>query len=177
LPIDKHGRYSASIFHIFVAMLRNLAIIILLTNLLFSCKLEQCDDPVPFVEFKDFIQSGDSAEMILHFRDCDGDFGLEDVDGVPQAPYDYNLFMDYYYYKDTKWIKFQPADSFEAPFFYRVPEIENRSVSKTLEGEIHVQMYPYFIPPYDDTIRYEIYIRDRALNESNRIVTPSIIIR
>ncbi len=142
-----------------------------------SCTLEECEDPVPYIEYRDFIQSGDSATMIFYFRDCDGDFGLPETDDVPEAPFDYNLFLDYFYYEDSVWTKFEPADSLLAPFYYRVPEIENRSVSKTLEGEVHIDMYPYYIPFFGDTIRYEVYIRDRELNESNRVLTPSIIIR
>ena len=158
-------------------MIRSTALICFLTALLSSCQIEQCDDPMPFLEYKDFIQAGDSATMVLIFRDCDGDFGLPEEDDVPTAPFDYNLFADYYFFQDSVWTLFEPADSLLAPFYYRVPEIENRSVSKTLEGEIHIQMYPYYIPFFGDTIRYEAYIRDRALNESNRIFTPTIIVR
>lgn len=153
-------------------------VLFLICSTLFSiaCTLEECEDPIPYVEYKDFIQSGDSATLVLHFRDCDGDFGLPDVSGIPEPPLDYNLFLDYYYYADSAWVKFVPADSLLAPFYYRVPEIENRSVSKTLEGDIHIQMFPYYIPFFGDTIRYEIYIRDLALNESERILTPTIIV-
>jgi hypothetical protein len=49
--------------------------------------------------------------------------------------------------------------------------------NKALTGEIKVSVTPFY---YDflsdfDTIKYEIYIKDRALHESNHVTTPEFI--
>ncbi|MEO6190813.1 MAG: hypothetical protein ABIO44_11085 [Saprospiraceae bacterium] len=72
---------------------------------------------------------------------------------------------------------------------FKIPDIPN-SNGKPIEGELLVRLFttcclfPNNIPPCSappqypfDTINYEIYIKDRAGNESNHIVTESVQLR
>ena len=76
--------------------------------------------------------------------------------------------------KNAEWKKYTPPAGFPG-FYYRVPRLENRSVSSTLEGEIHIDMNGYHLAFFGDTLRYEIYALDRAKNITNIVVTPTII--
>lgn len=148
-----------------------------------SCQVEECEDPIPYLEFDKFEQNGDSANMVLIFRDCDGDFGLDVDDDAEYDPADStatkNLFMFYNYRLNSEWVEWVPDTSLDQlPFYYTVPVIENRSVSNTLEGEIHVDMedgWSFFPIIYGDTFRFRMFIVDRALNQSNEVITPIII--
>ncbi len=158
---------------------KKLIVFLLVLISIASCKIEQCEEVVPSLEFSEFQQrGGDSATMILKFRDCDGDFGFleDDVDSsmVKDSTDRYNLFMDYYYRENAEWKKYTPPAGFPG-FYYRVPRLENRSVSSTLEGEIHIDMNGYHLAFFGDTLRYEIYALDRAKNITNIVETPTII--
>ena len=58
---------------------------------------------------------------------------------------------------------------------YRIPYMERLGQNKILKGTISVTfLYQDYSPA--DTIKYDFYIKDRALNESNMESTSEIII-
>lgn len=133
-------------------------------------KLEQFP-PEPEIDYVDFLQFGsDSAQLVISFTDGDGDIGLTDSDTI--EPYDYNLFLTYYQMENGAWI--QPVLS--TPFWYRIPVLKQTNGEKALQGEINVDLSPFYAAPGADSIRYDVVLRDRALNTSNTITTPTIIV-
>lgn len=137
---------------------------------LVSCKPETCEEAIPKIDFVDIRVFGDTAKLTFSFIDCDGDFGLSQADTV--EPYAYNVFVEYFAFTDTGFRKIEPLNP---PFYYRVPVLEASSNSDVLEGEIDINIIPYYLPGFSDTMRYEVYILDKALNKSNVITTPSLI--
>jgi hypothetical protein len=136
----------------------------------FSCKVEECDEVAPIIEFKSFQNQGDTGILIVTFKDCDGDIGLTPSDTA--YPYDFNYFVEYFELIDGEWVFLD----LNVPFNYRIPPLETGALSKIREGEIEVKMLPrYYIAGGKDTFRYEIYLKDLALNVSNRVVTPMIV--
>jgi len=136
-----------------------------------SCRKIEEFPPEPEIEFVDFLQFGaDSAQLIFAFTDGDGDIGLRDKDTI--APYDYNVFLTYYEMENGVWI----TPVLSTPFWYRVPMLRDRDSDKALQGDINVDLSPFYARPGADTIRYDVVLRDRALNESNRITTPNILV-
>jgi len=63
--------------------------------------------------------------------------------------------------------------SFPSP--YRIPYMVRLGVNKILKGTISVTFLYLFYSP-GDTIKYDFYIKDRALNESNVASTSEIVI-
>lgn len=145
-------------------------IILLFTVGLFSCKPETCEEVVPQIEFVSFETLGDTGKLTIRFKDCDGDIGLSRSDTLP--PYEYNLFLDYFEFKNGEWNQVGPLNP---PYYYRIPEMETNSSSPIQEGEIDVNLIPYYLLGFSDTIRYEVYLLDSALNKSNVITTPTIL--
>ena len=152
-----------------------IAVLILITSLVLnSCKKQVCDDPVPFIEFKEFIQKTDkSAKLVLNFRDCNGDIGLTQADTV--EPYKFNLYMEYYELQNGTWVNLVPL----IPYYYRIPVLLKDGREDNTEGEIEVTIPTYYrpnTPSYSfDTIKFEVKILDQALNESNIVETNLII--
>lgn len=97
----------------------------------------------------------DTLEILLHYRDGDGDLGQWDPD-IP------SLVV-----KDARLGK---ADSFHlqplAPPGARVP----------LDGELRLRLPPLFLlgNGSSETTRFRIKLLDRAGNESNEVQTPNI---
>lgn len=156
-------------------MIRNLLILIIALGI-GSC-LEPPDfADVPSISFigmsKDSLMQGvfeeDSLRLRFSFEDGDGDIGREN--NTPEN----NVFL-----LDTR--TGQLDNSFGIPF------IPQQGSSNGIEGTVELVIYstccifpngqdpcqtdPNF--PYD-TLQYEIYIVDRAGNESNRITTSAI---
>lgn len=135
-----------------------------------ACKKDDNFSEVPHIEYKDFVAMGDSAHIILNFTDGDGDLGLGDSDTA--GNFRYNCFIRYFEKQNGTFVE----RTFSPPFNFRIPVL-NDGKAKALSGEIKVSVAPFY---YDflsdfDTIRYEIYVKDKALNESNHITTPEII--
>jgi hypothetical protein len=61
------------------------------------------------------------------------------------------------------------------PSSYRIPYMERLGQNKILRGTISVTFLYLFYSP-TDTIRYDFYIMDRAMNESNVASTSEIVI-
>lgn len=148
-----------------IAVLAGLTSIILV-----GCRPNQCNEDIPVIEFSEFQQFDDnSATLIITFKDCDGDIGLNQADSVD--PYIYNLFMEYYEKQNGEWVHLTPL----VPYYYRIPVLYD-GTDDAVEGDIEVKMASYYNPHSDfDTIKYEIHIIDRALNESNIVETNEII--
>jgi hypothetical protein len=129
----------------------------------------------PVIEFKDISKTvlhqgtsivEDSLEVVLSFTDGDGDLGSTDNT-------ENGIFV-----VDTR-----RGDTI---FSGVIPFIPQEGVGDAISGEINVrvptvcciqgpniacQVIPNF--PYDTTY-FQIFIRDRAGNESNKIITPAL---
>ena len=142
-----------------------------------------CSDPpdypdVPEIEYlglsRDTLIQGDlnidSTILHLSFTDGDGDLGF-DPDESEQS-----IFIT-----DTRTGFVQDR--------FKIPKIPIQGSRNEIFGEIEVRIYttccifPDQIPPCSapnqypvDSVVYEVYIVDRAGNESNRILTEPIIL-
>lgn len=103
----------------------------------------------------------DSIIVAFTFQDGDGDLGNDERDSTINA-----------YLIDAR-------TGF--PYNYQIPYINQRGNNKAISGTIWITIDPFTFScrpnrPDFDTLAYEIYIIDRAGNESNRLITPSIIL-
>jgi hypothetical protein len=145
--------------------------------LLLSACLNAPEYPIePHIEFlrmsKGFMKQDqfntDSVLLVVGFTDGDGDIGRDD--GT------FDLFIT-----DTR-------DSFMPPA-YRLPRVPEQGIGNGISGEISFVVYttccffpdgqdPCTVNPSypTDTLRYLIYLRDRAGHQSNVIETPPILL-
>jgi len=172
-PFKKKMNSVKSIFRI----LTSLAIILWLLS---SCQ-EKIEYPIePEIAFQDYLyllnsdSTIDRGLLILSFTDGDGDIGLvDDVDTIP--PYDFNLFIDYYEFREGEWKQLvDPSSGDTINFNGRIPMLTPAGKNKNISGTIEDTLFLNLFSDYD-SFRYEVYIKDRALHESNRIVTPILL--
>ncbi len=113
-------------------------------------------------------------QLTFSVIDGDGDIGLMDGDTV--APYDsiyeYNFFPKLFIKTLGIW---EEATLLNEGAYYRIPyiDIENHKAYKA-EIDIEFQYFSALLP--GDTIKYEFYMLDRALNQSNTATTPEILL-
>ena len=148
-------------------------ILLLTASGFYSCKKKDKYPAEPEISFTAFEKFGaDSAHLIISFTDGDGDIGLTQADST--EPYLFNFFTKYYQKKNGVLVeKVLPI-----PLNFRIPVLNSGKKSKSLEGDILITfLKPYYFPTTtQDTILYEIYIKDRALHESNIVRTDEIIV-
>ncbi len=147
-----------------------------------SC-LKRVDYPNrPHIEFLGFYPNlaaagpGDSLGAVkFSFTDGDGDLGLNEGDTMGEfaqgQPYNYNLFINYFEKQNGVFVEVVPP----FPFHVRFKRLTSEGGNGELEGEMEVGVTARPGTPYD-TIRYEMYIVDRALQHSDTIVTSDIIL-
>ena len=132
------------------------------------------DEPV--IEFIAFSKmemdqgslNNDSLFMIISFTDGDGDLGS------PPETAEKNLFV----------IDNRTGDTYNS---FKTPIIPEEGVGNGVSGEIKALLFttccifPDNIPPCEspdlypeNEITFDVYLRDQAGNESNRITTPAI---
>jgi hypothetical protein len=159
-----------------------IACILSLSFVLPSCSEDQVYPVVPAIEFISLTKiqntSGidDKGMLKISFTDGDGDIGLSDFDVDP--PYDtgsiyyYNCFIKYFEKKNGQF------EEIILPFTnnYRIPYTPPAQKGLPLVGDIDIELYINNYTSNYDTIRYEVYIVDRALNHSNTITTPELVI-
>lgn len=160
--------------------MKKATLFILLIATLSSC-LKKQDFPnrpaLTFVAVLAATQPADSLGVIrFTFTDGDGDLGLNPGDTLnefaPGQPYYYNLFARYFEKRNGQYVEWMPPE----PLFHaRFKRLASEGGSGALEGEMDYGFAGRDGSPYD-TIRYEIYIVDRALQHSDTIVTPDIIL-
>jgi hypothetical protein len=145
-----------------------------------GCKKKNPDPVAPIITFMDAQFSADKSFSIVQFEffDGDGDLGLRQEENGGEQ--EFNVFVDYYEKVNGAWVLKSPVITYnttEAKFdttdlHLRMPFLENET-GGSLEGETKIDLLYDFNA---DTFRYEISIKDRALQLSNIIVTSELIV-
>jgi hypothetical protein len=158
-----------------------LVIVLICVLALGSCqKIEQLP-ATPHIEFTSFTvfdttdilgNIAKAGRLKFYFEDGDGDLGLE---APSQNQIDTtNLFLTLFRKTGGNMVAAPENDPLK-PFSYRIPYLERLGQNKILKGTITVTLLYSFYSP-NDTIRYDFYIKDRALNESNVASTSEIVL-
>jgi hypothetical protein len=146
-----------------------------------SCrKIEQLP-PVPSIKYTSFAifdtidilgNHAKGGRLKFYFEDGDGDLGLKVPSG--DSGDTTNLYFTLYRKKGGSMVTVPDNDPLK-PSSYRIPYMTRLGQNKILKGTISVTfLYNFYSPA--DTVKYEFYLRDRALNESNKESTGEIVI-
>jgi hypothetical protein len=146
----------------------------------FSCVKIQTLPPEPYVEFTSFKvfdtvdilgNTAKGGTLKFYFEDGDGDLGLPPP-ATGQTYDTTNLFLTLYRKAGGVMVPAPENDPLK-PSDYRIPYMERLGQNKILKGYISVT-FLYLFYSESDTIRYDFYIKDRALNVSNIASTSEI---
>ncbi len=156
-------------------------LILFVSTIIISCKKPVDYSDIPEIKYMDFIKSSDASGkdtlciLKFSFVDGKGDIGLEQDDTL--SPYDktsiyYNNMYIYYYGKTNGTY----TDTMEIP--YRIPVLSEDIQEKTIKGEIEVQLSNSntLLLFLKDTLKFQFFIYDRALNKSNLVESPELFI-
>jgi len=149
--------------------------------LLPSCRKVEQLPAVPHIDFTSFTifdtldilgNTSKGGRLKFHFEDGDGDLGLNpptdtQIDST-------NLFFTLFRKTGGLMVQAPDNDPLKPPDF-RIPYMERLGQNKILKGTISVTFLYLFYNP-TDTIRYDFYIQDRALNISNIASTSEIVL-
>jgi hypothetical protein len=145
-----------------------------MTGWLISCSEKEEYPVIPQIEFEGMIKLFNSnlnlydrGVLRISFKDGDGDIGLRESETLP--PYDYNFFVKYYELQNGTEVHVVIADSNE--FNARIPVLTPDGPIKAIKGEIEDTLFIYNFQSGFDTIKFDAYLLDRALNKSNTIST------
>jgi len=160
----------------------SLASVLIGILLLPSCIKQEEFSDIPEISYRQFETVFDTGQFAVRgiltfdFQDGNGDIGLDPGDTF--APYDrggdyyYNLVIRYFEKRDSVYVEVV----LEPPFSARIPVLNPDYPGKAIKGFIADTMAMNPAPAYD-TIRLEFFIYDRALNMSNVLTTPDIVLR
>ncbi len=162
-------------------IIKYLAISIIGILVLDSCRKVEQLPAVPFIRFDRFVVFDTNTylgkykagRLEFYFEDGDGDLGLDTPDGFMTDTT--NLFLTLYLKKGGVMVVSTDKSNVFLPYpSYRIPYMERLGVNKILKGTISLTFLYLFYSPAD-TIKYDFYIKDRALNESNVASTGEIV--
>ncbi len=173
-------------------MKKMIAMLSIIFGIIYSCVKTEPVSPIPHITFESFqlYDSIDSlenpykvGELKFKFIDGDADLGIKTLfDSTKTSSYNYNIFLFPYMKLNGKYIKIEIDTTDTAvtpPPFYRLVDdskLDRVGQDKIIKGIIKIDIPYHIIPPYpgSDTIRYEFYIIDRAMNKSNIDTTTDI---
>lgn len=165
-----------------------------------SCKKEEQFSKLPEVAFKDFLIYRNAAgidttvDFVFTFKDGDGDIGYEDNEFDPSCGADNNnLYIAYEerrgndFYPKKLWTQVTEItagcdtlvyfDSVQIQFNQRMQYVEPPGNKKSIEGEVKYRMdYNSAVILLSRQGRFQFYIRDRAKNKSNVVITPELVL-
>ena len=154
-----------------------IVLFIVLLTLFFACKKRESFSDIPYLEFRHY-ELKDSVdalgnitklcELHIYFTDGDGDIGLFESDTI--APYDYNLFVNYFemYNDSLQQINVNP------PYHIRMPNLTPTGQNKSLKVDVKYDVNVTY--RNSDTIKFDLKLFDRALNESDWVSSSLIIL-
>ena len=159
----------------------SLSLVIIIFFCLYSCKKVEHVPAAPHVEFTSFTifdttdilgNNSKGGRLKFHFEDGDGDLGLD----APSASQTDSTDLFFTLYRKVGGIMVQAPDNDPLkPSAYRIPYLERLGQNKILKGTVSVT-FLYLFYSAADTIRYDFYIEDRALNVSNVASTNEIVL-
>ena len=154
-----------------------IVLFIVLLTLFFACKKRESFSDIPYLEFRHY-ELKDSVdalgnitklcELHIYFTDGDGDIGLFNEDTI--APYEYNLFVNYFemHNDSLQQINVNP------PYHIRMPNLTPTGQNKSLKVDVKYDVNVTY--RNSDTIKFELKLFDRALNESDWVSSSLIIL-
>jgi hypothetical protein len=145
-----------------------------------GCKKPELYPSIPEIKFKSVTTTKDASgfdtqgRLVISFTDGDGDIGYHSEGNG--SPYDdptsiyYNNFIVKQF---SKVIGVWTVDTIDHSG--RIPWLTPDGSNKALKGDIALDI---FLPKHKikDTLHYEVFIYDRALNQSNTVTTSDIIV-
>jgi hypothetical protein len=143
-------------------MIRNLVLVFLVSVALVACKKADEIGPIPEIEFVSVTpgniqEYADSLVFTIKYRDGDGDLGENTSDAE-------NFFL---------------ADSRNNVIYkFRIPQLAPDNSSIIIEGNLNVTLANTAIidGSASQTFTYSIYVKDRAGNQSNTVVTSPVTV-
>jgi len=169
-------------------MPRLVSVLMLLLLAVSSCR-EQDDLPlIPHISYigitplmNEQLGIHDRAVLAFSYEDGDGDIGLRASDTLP--PYEYDLFINFFEQRMGEWEEVylrwynQETEEWDTLSLNgRLPLLTPAGNYKGIKGEIYDTIFIYnFNSPYD-TVKFTVTIQDRALNLSNTIETPPVVV-
>lgn len=158
-----------------------------------ACRKVQKFPDVPYIEYLSFekiynpdLELSDRGVLSFSFEDGDGDIGLNSGDTFPpynpSSEYHYNLIITYFEMQNGQltevpitWYNPQTEQFDTLTLSARIPNLTPEGVNKSISGEIYDTLFIYNFNSNYDTIKFDAYIIDRALNKSNTISTPLFV--
>ena len=154
-----------------------IVLFIVLLTLFFACKKREEFSEIPYLEFtkyelKDSVDALGNitklCELHLYFTDGDGDIGLFEEDTI--APFNYNLFVNYFEMKNDSLQQINVTP----PYHIRMPNLMPTGQNKSLKVDVTYDVDITY--RNSDTIKFELKLFDRALNESEWVSSSLIIL-
>ncbi|MBK5284644.1 MAG: hypothetical protein JJE25_04525 [Bacteroidia bacterium] len=143
----------------------------LLMVISFSCKKGNEYPIEPEIKFKSLTTEKDGqgkdiyATLTISFTDGDGDIGADDGNN--------NFIVGYYRKQNNIW-------TLDASYDYsgRIKVVTSTGKSRALRGDISYDIDQAVMPQgaVNDTVRFNVYIYDRAQHQSNTVTTSEIVI-
>jgi len=147
------------------------SIVLLLMVIPFSCKKGNEYPIIPEIKFKSLstlkdLQGKDvHATLTISFTDGDGDIGADDGNN--------NFIVAYYIKQNNIW-------TLDASYDYsgRINVVTSTEKNRALRGDISYDFDQAVLPQgaVNDTIRFNVYIFDRAQHQSNTVTTSEIVL-
>jgi len=147
-----------------------------------SCIKQESYPIIPEITPRNFQLVFDTGQyatkgyLSFNFQDGDGDIGL--APGDTFAPYNregdyyYNLVIRYYEKQNGAWVE----RVLNPPFSARIPVLNPDYPGKAIKGFI-VDTLVLDPAPDFDTVKFEYFIYDRALHQSNILNTTDLILK
>lgn len=159
-------------------------IVAILATMFAGCEKIQSYPATPEIDYKSFwlrdtVLNDNTAKvgtLLFDFVDGDGDFGLFQPDsGETDTTKLYNLYLTFYQKINDEFVPDTSLLSELSFPVYYFDAMSREGQVKALKGSVSLTL-EYFIIKYD-TIKYDFYIIDRALNKSNVVTTPEIVLK
>ncbi|ARS37718.1 hypothetical protein CA264_04365 [Pontibacter actiniarum] len=173
-------------------MLKYGALLLVVALIAAGCREEPNYSDVPEITFDRVEQytftknkvTFDSLVIAVDYQDGDGNLGLSRGEGGSQSGPDFeppfnpgsqyfdNFIVNLQVKRDGEYVN-SPVN-----FNGRFPRLSSDEKEEALEGEIRYTITSFTTEsyPFRDTVRFEVFIYDRALNKSNVVYTDDVVL-
>ncbi|WP_276496991.1 hypothetical protein [Pontibacter litorisediminis] len=173
-------------------MLKYSPLLLVLALALGGCREEPNYSDIPAITFDRVEQYTytknrvvfDSLVIAVDYQDGDGDLGLSRGENGSQSGPDFEPpFNSGSQYYDNFIVNMQVkrGNTYQPTFVNfngRFPRLSSDGKAEALEGEIRYTITSFTSESYPtrDTVRFEVYIYDRALHQSNVVYTDDVVL-